>query len=433
MFDLLHRYIVGFDTYYVWSAFAAVPHLFHSSSIIFWFLVYLVVRFETPTFGLFIGYWLFPKRFEPPKLKKFAGNEPLVSFLIAGRNPGNSIVSCIESILASNYKNIEIIFADDKSTDNSVALARQFERTGMVRVVCNAVHGGKAAGLNLAFMFARGEFVFILDADSLVFPDTLDNMLPYFEDPKVGGVSPSIFVRNPKESFWTRCQQMEYVMAYTVNQLWRDKLNMIATLSGMGTLFRMEALKHIGGWDMGLGDDTDSTIRLRKTHWKLHTSLRGQIVTEVPRTLGHLMNQRARWTRNMVKQRVRKHRDLGTFRYGFVNGYMFWDYMVNRILHPYLIVTLPLLAILFKTPQIPFVAGGLYGYVTIIFTLQMLMAREMTRRDPAFYNMLLIPVYIVYRIPLLFVRIVQITRELLMISPWHPYVPRKIWDAIPYH
>lgn len=385
-------------------------------------------------FSLYITYLVNPKSFEPPPLRRFAGNEPLVSFLIAGRNSGQSIVTCIESILASNYKNIEIVFADDKSTDDSVEVARRFESTGKVRVVQNAVHGGKPAGLNLAFMFARGEFIFILDSDSVVFPDTLDNMLPYFEDPKVGGVSPTILCRNPYESFWTRCQQIEYVMAYGMAQMYRDRLGAIATLSGMGTLFRTEALKHIGGWDMGLGDDTDSTIRLRKTHWKLHTSLRGVILTECPKTLSHLWSQRSRWTRNMVKQRMRKHRDLGTFRYGFVNGAMFWDMTFNRIVHPYLLVGLPLLAFLLRTPEIPVIVGGLYAFTTIIFTLEMLMGRDMTRRDPAIHNLLLMmPVYVLYRIPLLTVRLIQITRELLMIKPWHPYVPRKIWDSIPYH
>ncbi len=222
-------------------------------------------------------------------------------------------------------------------------------------------------------------------------------------------------------------------MAYVMNQLWRDKLGVIATLSGMGTLFRMEAIKHIGGWDMGLGDDTDSTIRLRKTHWTLHTSLRGHILTECPKTLSHLWSQRSRWTRNMVKQRMRKHRDLGTFRYGFRNGLMFWDMTFNRIVHPYLLVGLPLLAFFLKTPDIPVIAGGLYAFTTIIFTLELLMARDMTRRDPSMQNFLLMPIYVLYRIPLLTVRLVQITRELLMIKPWHPYVPRRVWDAIPFH
>jgi poly-beta-1,6-N-acetyl-D-glucosamine synthase len=433
VFEFFHRQLISLDSYYIWTALAAFPRLITSSSLLFWLVVYIFIHFTLPNMGLYVGYVFGRKWFEPPPLKLYANNQPLISFLVAGRNPGKSIISCFESILASNYKNIEIIFADDKSTDNSVELARQFEGDGTVRVIANANHSGKAANLNLALMFARGEFIFILDSDSVVFPDTVDNMLPYFEDPTVGGVSPSIFVRNPSQSFLTRCQQIEYVMMYTVNQLWRDRLGMIATLSGMGTMFRGTAIRGIGGWDMGLGDDTDSTIRLRKTHWKLRTSLRGHILTEVPVTLSHLMSQRARWTRNMVKQRVRKHRDLGTFRYGFVNGFMFYDQIFNRVIHPYLIVFLPLIFFFIRGNEIPFIVGGLYGYMTIIFTLTILMARDMTRRDPTFFNFWLTPVYVFYRIPLLAVRIVQITRELLKIKPWHPYVPRHIWDAIPHH
>jgi hypothetical protein len=145
------------------------------------------------------------------------------------------------------------------------------------------------------------------------------------------------------------------------------------------------------------------------------------------------MNQRSRWTRNMVKQRFRKHRDLGTFRFGFINGFMFWDQLVNRILHPYLIVLIPFIAFLTRTPDIPFIVGGLYGYTTIMFTLQQLMARDMTRYNPQLRNFWIMPIYVLYRIPLLTVRLVQITRELLKIKPWHPYVPRRIWDAIPHH
>ena len=112
---------------------------------------------------------------------------------------------------------------------------------------------------------------------------------------------------------------------------------------------------------------------------------------------------------------------------------MFWDTLFNRIIHPYLLVTIPVLAFVTKVHDIPVVIGGLYLYMTLIFTLEQLMARDMTRRDPQLHNLLLMPVYILYRIPLLAVRLIEITRELLMIKPWHPYVPRRIWDAIPYH
>ena len=167
MDELLNRLLQGLDSYYVWSAFKSVPHLIFSTTLVFWLIVYIFVRFQLPNFLLYAAYLINHRWFEPPPLRRYAGNEPLISFLIAGRNTSESITACIDSILASNYKNIEIIYADDNSTDNSMEVVRKFERTGQVRAVRNAVHGGKAAGMNLALMFARGEFIFILDSDSL--------------------------------------------------------------------------------------------------------------------------------------------------------------------------------------------------------------------------------------------------------------------------
>jgi hypothetical protein len=57
----------------------------------------------------------------------------------------------------------------------------------------------------------------------------------------------------------------------------------------------------------------------------------------------------------------------------------------------------------------------------------------MTRGEPAVRTLWLVPFYILYRVPLLLVQVTQVTRELLRIKPWHPYVPRRIWDQIPHH
>lgn len=433
MSDYLHWFVTTLDGFYLHFALTAIPSLFKSTNLIFWVVTLVFLRYQFPVLALYAGYLAKPRAFEPPPLRRYAGCEPLVSFIIAGRNPGYSIVTCIQSVLQCDYKNVEIIFADDYSTDDSVALARTFERTGKVRVVANANHSGKPANLNLALMFARGEFIFTLDADSQIYPDTLRNLLPYFEDESVGAVSPSIFVRNAGATILTRFQEFEYVMTYVLNQLWRDRLGVIMILSGMGTMFRSSAMRSLGGYDMGLGDDTDITIRLRKTRWKLHTSLRGRISTDVPENLRHLLRQRSRWTRNMVKMRLRKHRDLGSFRYGLVNGLAFYEQVFNRVLHPYLIVGLALYMHLYRGADTPVVVGGLYAFGTFILVTKFLIGRDMTRGRPSFRAFWLVPFYILYRLPLLGVQIVQVARELLMIKPWHPYVPKRIWQRIPHH
>ncbi|HTV73667.1 MAG TPA: glycosyltransferase [Candidatus Acidoferrales bacterium] len=421
------------DGFYLHFGLSAIPTLLQSTNLIFWIVTLMFVRYQLPELLLYVAYLLRPRWFEPPALRQYAGHEPLISFLIAGRNPGVAVLTCIRSILESNYQNVEVVFADDKSTDDTVALARSLEGDRRVRVFANQNHSGKPANLNVALMFARGEFIFVLDSDSQIFPDTLHNMLPYFEDPTVGGVSPSILVRNTRASILTRFQEFEYVMTYTLNQLWRDSGNLITIMSGMGTMFRASALRAMGGYDMGLGDDTDITIRLRKAGWRLRTSLRGRISTDVPVTLGHLIRQRSRWTRNMVKMRLRKHRDLGSFRYGMTNAFCFYEQVFNRVLHPYFIVGLVIYMHFVKAADTPVVVGGLFCFGVVILATKFLIGHDMTRGEPRFGMAWLVPFYAFYRLPLLAVQVVQVTRELLMIKPWHPYVPRRIWDSIPYH
>jgi cellulose synthase/poly-beta-1,6-N-acetylglucosamine synthase-like glycosyltransferase len=425
--------VTPLDSFYIDSGLQAAVRLFGGSNLAFWYLIIALVRYQLPDVVLWVTYIFNRRAFEPPRLRKWASAKPLISVLIAGRNPGYSIVTCIESVLASNYKNVEIIFADDCSTDDSVALARTFEGTGQVRVIANPNHSGKPANLNLALMFARGEILFVLDADSQVYPDTLDNMIGYFEDPSVGGVSPAIYVRNAFTNILTRFQSIEYVLTYVINQQWRDKLGMIMILSGMGTMFRAQAVRHLGGFDMGLGDDTDLTIRLRKTGWKLHTALRARISTDGVLTLRHLMRQRSRWVRNMVKMRLRKHRDMGSFRYGFMNGFCFWEQVINRVIHPYIIAGLAIYVHLTRSTDEAIIIGGLFWFTAISMAMKMLMAHDMTQGQPSLRVLWLAPFYALYRIPLLLVQVTQITRELLKIKPWHPYVPKRIWNQIPHH
>ncbi len=421
------------NSVYIHSGLASGVNLIWSSKLLFWYLVIVFLRYEFPDFALWAGYILRRKKFEPESPSPVLDRRPLVSVLIAGRNPGYSIVTCIRSVLESTYQNTEIIFADDHSTDNSVTLARTFEGTGRVRVCENANHSGKPANLNVALMLARGEFIFVLDSDSQVYPDTIEKMLPYFDDGQVGGVSPIILVRNGTASILTAFQRIEYVMTYALNQMWRDRLGIMMILPGMGTMFRTAAMRGLGGYDMGLGDDTDITTRLRKTQWKLRLALRGRISTDVPVTLSHLVRQRSRWVRNMVKMRIRKHRDLGSFRYGWVNALAFYEVVFNRVVHPLSIIVLLVYTHMVWGLNAPILIGSLYWFSTFLLALKFFIGRDMTLGEPGMWSFLLVPFYFLYRIPLLLVQVVNVTRELLMIAPWHPYVPRRIWNSIPHH
>jgi len=135
----------------------------------------------------------------------------------------------------------------------------------------------------------------------------------------------------------------------------------------------------------------------------------------------------------MVKMRMRKHADMGSFRYGFVNAMVFYDVLFNRVVHPVLFVGLAFYAHFYLGADTAVIIGGLYWFTTLALAVKFLIANDITRGEPKMYQLVMVPLFIFYRIPLFLNQATQVTRELLRIKTWHPYVPRRIWDQIPHH
>lgn len=420
-----------FDPYHIGEGLGAVATLAHGSNLFFWTLVYIIVRYEFPEPIVWLVHAIRPHVYDTPPAGRFAGAEPLVSVIIAGRNPGRAILSCIQSALEGNYRNVEVIYSDDYSTDDSVALARTFERSGRVRVFENTAHLGKQINLNIALTMARGEFIYQLDSDSQLEKDTIRKMLPYFNDGRVGAVCSRIRPSNVSATILTRFQSIEYALMFGMVQLWRAPLGAIVIVPGMGGMFRTAALRALGGYDPGLGEDTDITLRLRKAGWRLAFALQAGITTTVPTTLARLLNQRARWSRNMVKIRLRKHRDLATFRYGAKEALVYDENVLNRTLIPELTFVLLLFARFVNGSDAPQIVAGLYWFTTFMLAVKCLIANDLSGQ-PRFGVFWLILFYPLYRLPIWLTQVVQILRELLHIKPYHPYVPRRVWNQIPH-
>ncbi len=100
------------------------------------------------------------------------GNTPLprLSMLIAAKDEEHNLPRCLDSLLAQNYPNLEIIIADDRSTDRTGAILDEFAARDP-RI--NAVHvrelppgwGGKNHAMYQALQHATGEFLCFSDAD----------------------------------------------------------------------------------------------------------------------------------------------------------------------------------------------------------------------------------------------------------------------------
>ncbi len=99
--------------------------------------------------------------------------EPLVSVLVSNYNYADYLPETIDSVLAQNYRNWELVICDDGSTDSSITVISAYvAREARIRLL-RKQNGGHASGLNAAFAACRGEIICLLDSDDLFTPDKL--------------------------------------------------------------------------------------------------------------------------------------------------------------------------------------------------------------------------------------------------------------------
>jgi len=96
----------------------------------------------------------------------------MISFLMANYNGSRFLEVAVASALAQRGVEVEVIIADDCSTDDSAKIAMRLAQDDpRVRFVALPCNGGPAAARNAALDAARGEWVAVLDNDDLLAPD----------------------------------------------------------------------------------------------------------------------------------------------------------------------------------------------------------------------------------------------------------------------
>ncbi len=107
---------------------------------------------------------------------------PTVSVLMTAYNREKYIAEAVESVLASTYRDFELIIVDDGSTDRTVEIARAYQQSDRrVQVYQNAKNLGDYKNRNRAAEFARGKYLKYLDSDDFLYPWGLGCMVDSME------------------------------------------------------------------------------------------------------------------------------------------------------------------------------------------------------------------------------------------------------------
>lgn len=107
---------------------------------------------------------------------------PLVSVLMTSYNRERYIGEAIESVLASSWKDFELIICDDASKDQTVAIAKTYaEKDSRIHIHVNETNLGDYRNRNKIASLARGTYIKYLDSDDQIYPWGLEAMVRCME------------------------------------------------------------------------------------------------------------------------------------------------------------------------------------------------------------------------------------------------------------
>ena len=115
-----------------------------------------------------------------------------LSIIIVSFNTRRLTLNCLVSIKkTTNFQDVEVIVVDNASTDGSPqAIKDQFPQ---VKLIANTNNTGFAKANNQGIKASRGEYVMLLNSDTLVKPEALIQLVEFMDThPKVGIIAPQL-------------------------------------------------------------------------------------------------------------------------------------------------------------------------------------------------------------------------------------------------
>jgi Glycosyltransferases involved in cell wall biogenesis len=182
---------------------------------------------------------------------------PTVSILVTTYNREQFIASCLDSILRSEWADLEVIVVDDGSKDATVEIARRYEaKDSRVRLFRNERNLGDYPNRMRAAELASGRYLKYVDSDDLIYPHGLRVMVDAMKtNPDAAlGISHS----KPEE-------EQPYPWKLLPEESWRKEFLRDGCLGSgpTGAIIRRDAFNSVGGFrDWGVLSDTDLWFRL---------------------------------------------------------------------------------------------------------------------------------------------------------------------------
>ncbi len=253
----------------------------------------------------FLEYYFFNKNNENKDNKKIFS----ATIVIPAYNEEKNIRKTVESAINLNYpKNkFKIVIVNDGSTDNTLKIAREYEKKYSNVKVINQKNIGKGASLNKVLKQTNTDLFIVFDSDSRIEKNALKNIIKYFDE-NTAAISPFMIVEKPK-NLLQKVQYLEYLIYSFIRKI-HSISEIVSVIPGPFSVYKTKILKKLNGFDeKSIVEDQEIAWRLQKEGYKILQDVNAKVYTETPDTLKKLINQRKRWYKGALHTIV-KHKDV---------------------------------------------------------------------------------------------------------------------------
>lgn len=303
-----------------------------------------------------------------------------ISIVVPAYNESASIILSVKALLQLEYPQYELVVVNDGSSDDTLqklietfsmrefpeayrdrvvsAPVRGIYRSTKVRNlrVVDKVNGGsKADASNAGINACRYPLVCVVDADSVLQPDSLRRVVrPFLEDPTTVAVGGTVRIANGctvrqgfmekvglPRNFLALVQVVEYLRAFLFGRMGWSPINGLLIISGAFGLFHKETLIAAGGYNPeAVGEDMELILRLHRLMKESERPYRITFVpdpvcwTDAPENLSDLKGQRVRWQHGLGQALMLNKSLIGNRKGGAVSWIAIPFYLVFELFGP---------------------------------------------------------------------------------------------------
>lgn len=179
--------------------------------------------------------------------------QPLVSVIIPFYNAHEHLRETVQSILAQNYSNFEIIIVNDGSRAPAITDVLAGLDMSCIKIVDHPKNRGLAITRNTGINAAKGDLLLPLDADDLITPDCIEKKVSFLQTNKeIAAVYSNVQIFGD------------------VNLEWAPEATMLNLMCGIPVqstlLFRREVFDTVGGYNSEIKRSPDVDFWLRVLH-----------------------------------------------------------------------------------------------------------------------------------------------------------------------